>query len=90
MNIRVPSRKAQVPNRPMVHRLSLRIALTVAGVAVLLVVVMRLTGVALPVWAMALMVVVVGVSVYTVVQASMARRLELARATLEQIHRYDF
>ena len=90
MNIRVPSRKAQVPNRPMMHRLSLRIALTVAGVAVLLVVVMRLTGVALPVWAMALMVVVVGVSVYTVVQASMARRLELARATLEQIHRYDF
>ena len=90
MPIQNPKSKIQNRPRPRVHRLSLRVALVVTGAAVLMMGVVRLAGVVVPVWAMALVVVVVGVSAYGAVHRLLAERLELARATLEQIHRYDF
>ena len=47
-------------------------------------------GAALPVWAMAALVVGLGASAYAVVYRLLAMRLELARSTLEQIRRSDF
>ncbi len=82
--------KSKIQNRPPVHSLSLKAALRVAGAMGVLVVAIRLAGVMLPVWGMVLLVVVMGASAYAVIHRLLAERLELARATLEQIHRYDF
>ena len=61
-----------------------------AGVAVLLVLAVRLLGAPLPIWAMAALVVVVGASAYGAAYRLLAARLELARSTLEQIHQHQF
>lgn len=76
--------------RMMVHALSLKLALTVTGTAVLLVVALRLLGVVLPLWAMGGIAVVMGISTYAIAHNLLASRLELARSTLERIRQYDF
>ena len=57
---------------------------------VLVVLAVRLLGAPLPIWAMALIVVVVGASAYGAAHRVLADRLDLARSTLEQIHQHQF
>ncbi len=72
------------------HRVSLKVALIVAGVALVLMVALRVGGTVVPFWGVVLFSLLIGASAYVAVHRFLAGRLELARSTLQQIHQYDF
>ncbi len=75
---------------PGLHRLSLKIALAVAGVTAALVLALRWLGPALPLGAILLLAVGVGAAAYAAAFRLLAARLELARSTLRQIRKRRF
>ncbi|HMB90242.1 MAG TPA: ATP-binding protein [Rhodothermales bacterium] len=79
------------PFRPLpLHRLSLKMAMAVAGAVVGLLLVVRLIGLIFLFWQILLFAAAVGAVVYAVAVRMLAARLELARSTLRQIRKRQF